>query len=94
MELDQKHIHTQYHHNVCTVKQTFVRITTYPHGTNVFKVCKSEMLKVCEAKATLKMISKECGSEMYVKEKERCEIFLKYVNAKCKTEMRKYVRKC
>ena len=52
------------------------------------------MLKVCEAKATLKMISKECGSEMYVKEKERCEIFLKYVNAKCKTEMRKYVRKC
>ena len=52
------------------------------------------MLKVCEAKATLKMISKECGSEMYVKEKKRCEIFLKYVNAKCKTEMRKYVRKC
>ena len=24
--------------------QTFDRITTYPHGTNVFKVCESEML--------------------------------------------------
>ena len=24
--------------------QTFDRITTYPYGTNVFKVCESEML--------------------------------------------------
>ena len=24
--------------------QTFDRITTYPHGTNAFKVCESEML--------------------------------------------------
>ena len=26
--------------------QTFDRITTYPYGTNVFKVCESEMLTV------------------------------------------------
>ena len=26
--------------------QTFDRVTTYPHGTNVFKVCESEMLTV------------------------------------------------
>ena len=26
--------------------QTFDRITTYPYGANVFKVCKSEMLAV------------------------------------------------
>ena len=26
--------------------QTFDRITTYPYGTNVFKICESEMLMV------------------------------------------------
>ena len=26
--------------------QTFTRVTTYPYGTNVFKVCESEMLAV------------------------------------------------
>ena len=26
--------------------QTYDRITTYPYGTNAFKVCESEMLKV------------------------------------------------
>ena len=26
--------------------QTFDRITTYPYGTNTFKVCENEMLKV------------------------------------------------
>ena len=69
--------------------QTFVRVTTYPHETNIFKACESEMLKVCEAKATLKMLSKECKREMYVKEKEKCEMFLKYVKVKCEKEMRK-----
>ena len=48
------------HHNVHTVKnnkialstnddkrlQTFDKTATYPRGTNAFKVCKSEMLKV------------------------------------------------
>ena len=71
---------------------TFDRITTYPHGTNAFKVCESEMLKVCEAKVTLKMLSKKCESEMYVKEKEKCEMLLKYVKAQCEIEMRKYVK--
>ena len=71
--------------------QTFDRITTYPHGANSFKVCESEMLKVCEAKAILKMLSKECESEMYVKEKEKYEMFLKYAKAKCENEMQKYV---
>ena len=46
------------HHNVCTVEinkialssnddkrlQTLDRVTTYPHGTNAFKVCESEMV--------------------------------------------------
>ena len=28
--------------------QTFDRVRTYPHGTNAFKVCESEMLsKIC-----------------------------------------------
>ena len=56
--------------------QKFDKVT-YPYGTNVFKVCESEMLKICEAKATLKMLSKDCESEMYVKEQEKCEMFLK-----------------
>ena len=39
--------------------QTFDEIATYPHGTNIFKVCESKMLKVCEVKATLKILSKK-----------------------------------
>ena len=27
--------------------QTFDKITTYPYGTNTFKVCESEMLSKC-----------------------------------------------
>ena len=48
------------HHNVCTeevnkialssnddkILQTFDRITTYPYGTNAFKVCESKMLSL------------------------------------------------
>ena len=48
------------YHNVCTVEinktalssnddktlQTFDETTTYPHGTNAFKVCESEMMIV------------------------------------------------
>ena len=98
------------HHSVCTVEinkialssndnkglQTFDRVTTFPCGTNAIKVCESEMLRVSEAKAKLKMLSKECESEMYVKEKEKYEMFLKHVKTKCESEMRKYVklRKC
>ena len=72
--------------------QTFDKITTYPYGTNAIKVCESEMLRVFEAKAKLKMLSKECEIETYVKEKEKCEMFLKYVKTKCESEMRKYVK--
>ena len=61
-------------------------VTTYPYGRNALKVTKSEMLKVCEAKGKLKMLSemigvceakalsKECEREMYVKEKGKYEI--------------------
>ena len=72
--------------------QTFDRVTTFPCRTNAVKVCKSEMLRVFETKAKLKMLSKECECEMYVKEKEKCEIFLKYVKIKCEGEMRKYMK--
>ena len=48
------------HDNVCTVEinkialgsnddkrwQTFNRVTSYPHGTNAFKVCESEVMIV------------------------------------------------
>ena len=72
--------------------ETFDKIITYPYGTNTIKVCKSEMLRVLEAKAKLKMLSKECESETYVKEKEKCEMFLKHVKTKRESEMRKYVK--
>ena len=72
--------------------QTFDKITTYPYGTNAIKVCEIEMLRVFEAKAKLKMLSKECEIETYVKEKEKWEMFLKYVKTKCESEMRKYVK--
>ena len=55
--------------------QTFDKTTTYPHRTNIFKVCESKMLKVCKAKATLKMLSKECESEMCVKKKRKVNVF-------------------
>ena len=55
--------------------QTFDKTTTYPHRTNIFKVCESKMLKVCKAKATLKMLSKECESEMCVKKKTNVKLF-------------------
>ena len=38
------------------------------------------------------MLSKECETEMYVKEKEKYEMFLKYAKTKCQSEMRKYVK--
>ena len=88
--------------------QTFDGNITLLYGANAFIVCESEMLKVCEAKEKLKMLngkirickakmklemlSKECESEIYVKEKEKCEMFLKNVRAKCNSKMRKYVK--
>ena len=92
------------HHNVYTVEinkialssnndkrfQIFDRVTKCPYGTNAVKVCKSEMLKVFEAKERLKMLSKEYESETYLK--EICETLLKHVKTKCKSEMQKYVK--
>ena len=65
--------------------QTFDKITTYQYETNAKIVCESETLRVLEAKAKLKMLSKECESETYVKEKEKCEMLLEHVKTKCES---------
>ena len=44
--------------------QTFDKITTYPYGTNVFKVCEDEMRYVTLKKLILKLFT-------HVKEKSR-----------------------
>ena len=46
------------------------------------------MLNVRKSKETLKILSKECESKMYV----ACIISLKYMEAKCASEMKKYVK--
>ena len=50
------------------------------------------MLRVFEAKVKLKILSKKRESETYVKEKEKCEMFLKHVKTKCGSDMQKYVK--
>ena len=86
-----------YLHNVYTIEvnktalssndnkrlQTFDRVTSFPHGTNAFKLYKNEMRDVCKAKETLS--SKDCENDMYV----TCNIFLKYMGTKCKSAMKK-----
>ena len=66
--------------------QTFYRATTYPYETNAFKLCKNEMLDIC--KATDILISKDCENEVYM----TCNIFLKYIEANCKSKMKRYVK--
>ena len=44
--------------------QTFGGVITYPHGTNTFIVCDSEMLKVYEVKEKLKDKSMQSKSEV------------------------------
>ena len=68
--------------------QTFDRITTFPQKTNAFKLCKNEMLNVRKAKETLKILSKECESEINV----TCNIFLKDIEIKSVSEMKKHVK--
>ena len=63
--------------------QTFDRVTTYPHATNVFKVCENEMKNVCNAKEALVK-----NDELYM----TSSIFLNYMKRKCTTEMKKYVK--
>ena len=41
---------------------------------------------------TMEMLSKKCESEIYMEEKEECEMFLNNVKAKFNSKMRKYVK--
>ena len=66
--------------------QTFDRATTFPQETPAVKVCENEMLGVCKAKETSKMLSKECENDLYV----TCIIFLSYMKTKSAREMKKY----
>ena len=89
-------------HNVYTVKikkialssnddkriQKFDKITTYPYGTSVFKVCENEMLNVCNAKETLGKINEESEGELY----KTCSIFLNYMKSTCTMEMKRHVK--
>ena len=63
--------------------QTIDKITTYPYGTSVFKICDNKMKNVCNAKETL-----EKNDEMYV----TSSIFLNYMKRKCVMEMKRYVK--
>ena len=63
--------------------QTFDKITTYPHGTSVFKVCENEMKNICNAKETL-----EKNDDSHV----TSSIFLNYMKRKCKIEMKRHVK--
>ena len=64
--------------------QTFDKITTYPYGTSVFKVCENEMISVCNAKGTLGKIN----DELYI----TCSMFLNYMKRKCTMEMKRNVK--
>ena len=68
--------------------ETSDRVTTYPYGTNEFKLCEDEMLNVCKAKETFKILSKDCENDLYV----ISNIFLNYMKTKCAREMKKYVK--
>ena len=68
--------------------KTFDRVTTFPQETPAVKVCENEMLNVCTAKETLKILSEECENELYV----ICNIVLNYMKTKCVSEMKKYVK--
>ena len=46
--------------------ETSDRVTTYPYGTNEFKLCEGEMLNACKAKETFKILSKDCEHDLYV----------------------------
>ena len=52
--------------------QTFDKITTYPYGTSVFKVCENEMINVYNPKETLRKINDGFEGELYI----TCSMFL------------------
>ena len=64
-------IKSYYNHNK-DLKVIIIRCT---QKKSIKLVCKSEILRVFEAKAKLKMLSKECKSKTNAKEKEKCKIF-------------------
>ena len=68
--------------------QTFEKITTYPYGTSVFKICENEMINVYNAKETLRKINNESENELYV----ACSMFLNYIKRKCTMEMKENVK--
>ena len=63
--------------------QTFDRVATYLYGTNEFKLCEDEMVNVCKAKYTFKILSKDCENDLCV----TCNIFLNYMKRKCANEV-------
>ena len=67
--------------------QTFDKITTYPYGASVFKICENEMINVYNAKETLRKIN-ESENELYV----ACSMFLNYIKRKCTMEMKENVK--
>ena len=68
--------------------QTFDRVTTYPQETPAVKVSENQILSLCNAKKTFKMLSQECEHELYA----TCNIFLNYMKTKCTREMKRYVK--
>ena len=68
--------------------QTFDKVTTFPQEIPTVKVCENEMLSVCKAKETFKILSKERENKLYV----TCNIFLNYMKTKCAREMKMYVK--
>ena len=63
--------------------QTFDKISTYPYGTSVFKVCENEIKNLCNAIETLGK-----NDELSV----TSSIFLDYMKRKYTMEMKRYVK--
>ena len=69
--------------NVDKRVQTFDKISTYPYGTRVFKVCENEVKNAYNVKETL-----EKNDDLYV----ASSIFLNYIKRKCTTEMKRHLK--
>ena len=63
--------------------QTFDKISTYPHGASVFKVCENEMKNIYNAKEILGK-----NDELYM----TSSIILNYMERKCTMEMKRCVK--
>ena len=67
--------------------QTFDKITTYPYGASVFKVCENKMEIVYNVEKTLEKNEKPEGDLHVI-----CDKFLKYMKRKCAMEMKRHVK--